>query len=62
VVITVEDDGDGIDPHVLLAKARKKGLVGDELDVERDRKEVLDLIFLPGFTTRPTLKVPSPLM
>jgi two-component system, chemotaxis family, sensor kinase CheA len=55
VVITVEDDGDGIDPRVLLAKAREKGLVGDELDAERDRREVLDLIFLPGFTTSETV-------
>jgi two-component system chemotaxis sensor kinase CheA len=55
VVITVEDDGGGIDPRVLLAKAREKGLVEDELDAERDRKEVLDLIFLPGFTTSETV-------
>jgi two-component system chemotaxis sensor kinase CheA len=55
VVITVEDDGGGIDPHVVLAKAREKGLVEDELDAERDRKEVLDLIFLPGFTTNETV-------
>ena len=55
VVITVEDDGGGIDPHVLLTKAREKGLVEDELDAERDRKEVLDLIFLPGFTTSETV-------
>jgi two-component system, chemotaxis family, sensor kinase CheA len=55
VVITVEDDGSGIDPRVLLAKAREKGLVEDELDAERDRKEVLDLIFLPGFTTSETV-------
>ncbi|MDH4161876.1 MAG: chemotaxis protein CheA [Nitrospirota bacterium] len=53
VVITVEDDGRGIDPDVILAKAREKGLVepGDDLDPDRDRKEILDLIFLPGFTT-----------
>jgi len=55
VVITVEDDGNGIDPQRVLAKAREKGLVEDELDVERDRKEVLDLIFLPGFTTNETV-------
>ncbi|NTW58183.1 MAG: chemotaxis protein CheA [Nitrospirae bacterium] len=55
VVITVEDDGGGIDPLALLAKAREKGLVEDELDAERDRKEVLDLIFLPGFTTSETV-------
>jgi len=29
--------------------------VEDELDAERDRKEVLDLIFLPGFTTSETV-------
>jgi two-component system chemotaxis sensor kinase CheA len=55
VVITVEDDGGGIDPHRVLAKAREKGLVEEELDAERDRKEVLDLIFLPGFTTSETV-------
>lgn len=55
VVITVEDDGGGIDPRRVLAKAREKGLVEDELDAERDRKEVLDLIFLPGFTTSDTV-------
>ncbi len=55
VVITVEDDGGGIDPHRILAKAREKGLVEDELDAEHDRKEVLDLIFLPGFTTSETV-------
>jgi two-component system chemotaxis sensor kinase CheA len=55
VVIAVEDDGGGIDPRRVLAKAREKGLVEDELDAERDRKEVLDLIFLPGFTTSETV-------
>jgi len=55
VVITVEDDGRGIDPRAILAKAREKGLVEDALDAERDRKEVLDLIFLPGLTTSETV-------
>ncbi len=57
VVISVEDDGGGIDPRLILAKAKEKGLVeaGSSLDPERDRKEVLDLIFLPGFTTRETV-------
>jgi two-component system chemotaxis sensor kinase CheA len=56
-MITVEDDGRGIDPHVVLAKAKEKGLVepGAGLDPERDRKEVLDLIFLPGLTTSETV-------
>ena len=54
VVITVEDDGAGISPEALLSKAVAKGVLPADhgLDPETDRKEVLDLIFLPGFTTR----------
>jgi len=57
VVITVEDDGRGIDPRMILAKAREKGLVleSEELDLEDNRREILDLIFLPGFTTSETV-------
>ncbi|HTP05463.1 MAG TPA: chemotaxis protein CheW, partial [Nitrospirota bacterium] len=54
VVINVEDDGAGIEPQKLLAKAVEKGVLPADhgLDPETDRKEILDLIFLPGFTTR----------
>jgi two-component system chemotaxis sensor kinase CheA len=57
VVITIEDDGAGMDPAKLAAKAVEKGLLsaGHGLDPERDRKDMLDLIFLPGFTTRDTV-------
>lgn len=57
VVIMVEDDGAGIDPRKLLASAAARGVVGPDhrLDPEADRKEILDLIFLPGFTTRETV-------
>ena len=57
VVITVEDDGAGIDPQKILAKAMEKGVLAADhgLDPETDRKEILDLIFLPGFTTRETV-------
>ena len=57
VVISIEDDGRGIDPVVVLAKARGKGLVapGAALDPVADRKEILDLIFMPGFTTSETV-------
>lgn len=53
VVITVEDDGRGMDPPKILAKAVEKGVVGPDhgLDPVLDRKEILDLIFLPGFST-----------
>ncbi len=57
VVITVEDDGAGISPEVILAKAVEKGIIGSDhgLDPVIDRKDILDLIFLPGFTTRDTV-------
>jgi two-component system, chemotaxis family, sensor kinase CheA len=51
VVIEVEDDGKGISPDLVRSKAREKNLVTpEELDAMDDR-DVLDLIFRPGFST-----------
>jgi two-component system chemotaxis sensor kinase CheA len=57
VILSVEDDGAGMDPQRILAKAVEKGMIepGHGLDLESDRKDILDLIFLPGFTTRDTV-------
>lgn len=57
VVITIEDDGAGMDPARILRTAVQKGLLPPDhgLEPERDRKEILDLIFLPGFTTNETV-------
>jgi two-component system, chemotaxis family, sensor kinase CheA len=57
VVITIEDDGAGMDPSRILDTAVEKGVLPADhgLDIERDRKEILDLIFLPGFTTNKTV-------
>jgi two-component system chemotaxis sensor kinase CheA len=57
VVVTVEDDGAGMDPAQILAKAVQKGVLqpGHGFDPERDRKDIFDLIYLPGFTTRETV-------
>jgi two-component system, chemotaxis family, sensor kinase CheA len=52
VVIEVEDDGAGIDPEVILESALRRGFVDDESAQELSRRELLNLIFLPGFTTR----------
>jgi two-component system chemotaxis sensor kinase CheA len=54
VVITIEDDGAGMDPGLIMTKAVEKGVLAPDhsLDPERDRKEILDLIFQPGLTTR----------
>lgn len=57
MVIEIEDDGAGIDPARILRSAVEKGIILPDhgLDLERDRKEILDLIFLPGMTTRDTV-------
>lgn len=49
VVIEVQDDGRGLDPVRIRAKAEEKGLVapGQELSPA----EIQELIFLPGFST-----------
>ena len=50
VVITVEDDGAGIDPERIRLRAVEKGLAAR--DVSLTRRETLDLVFLPGFSTK----------
>ncbi|MBX3216682.1 MAG: chemotaxis protein CheA [Labilithrix sp.] len=52
VVIEVEDDGKGMDPPVILAAAMKRGLVTEAEAREMSAKDVLALVFQPGFTTR----------
>lgn len=49
VVISIEDDGIGMDPEMIRAKAMEKGLISG--DVEVSEKEILSLIFAPGFST-----------
>ncbi len=49
VIIKVIDDGKGINPDVILEKAKSKGLVGE--NVELTKKEILDLVFMSGFST-----------
>jgi chemosensory pili system protein ChpA (sensor histidine kinase/response regulator) len=51
VIIEVEDDGDGLDLAKIRAKAVKIGLVAaDQIQTMSDA-DVLQLIFLPGFST-----------
>lgn len=49
IVIEIRDDGRGINPDIILAKAIEKGIVsaGDDLSESR----IFDLIFEPGFST-----------
>ena len=49
IVITISDDGKGLDQSRILAKAIQRGLI--EADAAPTEKEIFDLIFLPGFST-----------
>jgi two-component system chemotaxis sensor kinase CheA len=51
VVISVEDDGRGIDLEKVKETAVKKGLIPREKADSLKREEILDLLFLPGFST-----------
>ncbi|MEI7810881.1 MAG: chemotaxis protein CheA [Ignavibacteria bacterium] len=51
IIITIEDDGKGINPDLLKEKAIAKGLLTKEKASELSRQEVYNLIFLPGFST-----------
>ncbi len=50
VIITVSDDGQGIDPEKVLAKAKKQGLL-TKPEAEYTEKEIQNMILLPGFST-----------
>lgn len=54
VVITVSDDGAGIDPEKIMAKARKQGIL-TKPESEYTVKEIQNLILLPGFSTNETV-------
>ena len=51
-VISVSDDGAGIDPQKVKAKAIKQGLLTASQAQRMSRTEVYDLLFMPGFSTQ----------
>src|SRR5262249_25619600 len=52
VVIDIEDDGAGLDEQAILKNAGARGLVPPEQAVEMGRRDVYNLIFLPGVSTK----------
>jgi two-component system chemotaxis sensor kinase CheA len=50
--ITVRDDGGGIDPERLRRKAVEKGLIDASAAANMSQEETLQLIFLPGLSTK----------
>ena len=49
VYIEIQDDGKGIDPEKIKKKAIAKGIIG--ADDNLTEREILNLVFLPGFST-----------
>ncbi|NLI73455.1 MAG: chemotaxis protein CheA [Euryarchaeota archaeon] len=51
IIITVEDDGRGIDPDAIVAKAISRGIVNPDEVARLDDRSKLQFVFLPGFST-----------
>lgn len=55
VNIAITDDGSGIDPKKVLKKALAKGLVTKAQADEMTDREIVNLVFMPGFSTAETV-------
>ncbi|MDQ1266851.1 MAG: two-component system, chemotaxis family, sensor kinase CheA, partial [Bacteroidota bacterium] len=51
IVLRISDDGKGMDPDKLKAKAVEKGIITQEQAVQMGSQQAFQLIFLPGFST-----------
>jgi len=51
VVVEIADDGKGIDPDRIAAVAVERGIVSREQIARMDARDVVNLIFKPGFST-----------
>ncbi len=52
ILITMEDDGRGIDTEQIKQKAIEKGLISPSQAQEMSESDLLNLIFIPGFSTK----------
>ncbi len=52
IIIMIADDGKGMHPDTIRAKAIEKGLITAEVANNLDETQCLELIFLPGFSTK----------
>ncbi len=55
VVIEVKDDGNGIDVEKVKAKAIERGTITEEQAAVMSDKEIINLLFLPSFSTAKTI-------
>jgi two-component system chemotaxis sensor kinase CheA len=51
LIVEIRDDGSGIDPEKVKARALKQGLASPEEAARFSEAEILDLVFRPGFST-----------
>ncbi len=52
ILLTISDDGDGMDAEKLRQKVVEKGLLDEDTAARLDEQECYNLIFLPGFSTK----------
>jgi two-component system chemotaxis sensor kinase CheA len=52
IIISIKDDGRGIDTERVGRKAIEKGLITEDQFTAMGQREVFDLLFLPGFSTK----------
>jgi two-component system chemotaxis sensor kinase CheA len=52
ILLLISDDGRGMNPEKLRAKAVEKGLISDEEANVMDERQSYNLVFLPGFSTK----------
>lgn len=52
ILLTITDDGKGMNADVLRQKAVEKGLIDDMTAAQLDDKSAFELILLPGFSTK----------
>ncbi len=52
ILLSIEDDGAGMDPEILRAKVIEKGLMDADSASRLDDKGCFDLIFMPGLSTK----------
>jgi two-component system chemotaxis sensor kinase CheA len=52
ILLSISDDGAGMDPEILRSKVVEKGLMDAESASRLDNKGCFDLIFMPGLSTK----------
>ncbi len=52
ILLTIQDDGKGMNAEILRAKSVEKGLLEEDAALRLSERECFELIFLPGFSTK----------